>query len=322
MTVRTIGEAQPHVPTNLLGETGARVSAIGLGTAGWGASFDETAAREIVEAYLDAGGFTVEVSDVAGGASETIVRQTLVSRQDRENYVLVARSGRHSARRFAPGVDTSRSALMGALDASLARLGVEHVDLWLVDGLDGVTPVDEVAATLDWAVQSGRATQVGIADVPAWQVVDLSHHLARRNIALAADSQEHHLLRRDVDDHLAAAQSRGHGVIAGAGLAGGVLTGKYRHGTPADSRRAGGESLAAARLTNSARSIVESLATAADGLGVHPSELALAWQLHVDGIDTVLVGARTPAQLRIAVRAGALTVPQEILDALDEVSRA
>lgn len=322
MTVRTIGEERSHVPTRTLGATATRVSAIALGTASWGPSFDDAAAREIVDAYLDAGGFTVEVTDAAEGASEAAVRQALVERQGRQDYVLVARSGRHSARRFAPGPDTSRSALMGALDASLARLGVEHVDLWLVDGDDGITPVDEVAATLDWAVQSGRATQVGVAGRPAWQVVDLSHHLARRNIALAADAQEHHLLRREIDAHVDAAAARGHGVIAGAGLAGGVLTGKYRHVTPADSRRAAGENPPGVRVTSTSRAIVESLATAADGLGVHPSELALAWQLHLDGIDSVLVGARTQSQLRIAVRAGQLSVPQEILDALDEVSRA
>lgn len=321
MVVRHLGESAPQVPTRVLNGSGTRISALMLGVAGWARGVTDEAAHEMVRTYLAAGGHTFETSDAHDGAAEIRLREALAG-CPREEHQIVARSGRHGARVFAPGPDTSRGGLMAALDATLERLDTEHVDLWLVDGHDGVTPVAEIASSLEWAITSGRATDVGIADVPAWQAVDLSHELSTRGIRLVAHTIEHHLLRADARDAVAAASSRGHAVMAGAGLARGVLTGKYRHGTPPDSRRAAGVLTPSGASRETTRAVVESLATAADGLGVHPAELALAWSLHAPGIDAVMAGARTPHQLRVALRAADLTVPREIVVALDEVAGA
>lgn len=321
MVVRHIGDAAPRVPTRVLNGSGTRVSAFVLGVSGWARGVTAESAQEMARTYLAAGGHTFEMNDVDAGAAEVRLREALEGRR-REEYQLVARNGRHGALPFAPGPDTSRAGLMAALDATLERLGTEHVDLWLVEGDDGVTPSVEVASALEWAVTTGRASDVGLSDVPAWRAVDVSHMLAARGVHLVAHAVEHHLLRADATDVVEAAAARGYGVIAGAGLARGVLTGKYRHGTPADSRRASGDLVASGASRETTRAVVESLATAADGLGVHPAELALAWSLHAPGIDAVVAGSRTAAQLRVALRAGELSVPREIVVALDEVAGA
>lgn len=322
-TLTHLHDERPRVATTTLGSSGARISRLVLGAGAWGGVVEAEAAAAMVAAYRDAGGFTLEVSDADGGLAEEVLGG-VVAQSSREELFLVGRSGRGPLGTPVSGAagDTSRRALMAGLDASLSRLRTEHLDLWLVDGLDSVTPPAEVAETMEWALTSGRATYVGISSVPAWQAVDLSHELAARRIRLAAHSVEYNLLEREADgDVAAAARAKGYGLIGGAALAGGALTGKYRHGTPADSRRAAGiASLASRHFTASARSVVESLATAADGLGVHPSELALAWQLRQETFDALLVGTRTVAQLRVLLRASSLVVPDEILAVLDEVS--
>lgn len=312
-----------RVGLTTLGTSGARISRVVMGARAWGGVVDAERAREMVSLYREAGGFTLEVSDADGGAAEGLLGDAIAGTA-REELFFIGRSGRGAlgVPLAAGRLDTSRRALMAGLDATLSRLSTEHLDLWLVDGFDGFTPTHEVAETMEWALTSGRATYVGISDVPTWRAVDLSHELAGRNLRLAAHSIEHNLVSSRPDDGcVEAARARGHGLLGGAALAEGVLSGKYRHGTPADSRRATGAlSMDQRHFTPPARAVVESLVTAAEGLGVHPSELALAWQLRQEGLDALMVGARTPAQLRVLLRAGGLVVPDEILAVLGEVS--
>ncbi len=206
MVVRHIGDAAPRVPTRVLNGSGTRVSAFVLGVSGWARGVTVESAQEMASTYLAAGGHTFETNDVDAGAAEVRLREALEGRR-REEYQLVARNGRHGALPFAPGPDTSRAGLMAALDATLERLGTEHVDLWLVEGDDGVTPSVEVASALEWAVTTGRASDVGLSDVPAWRAVDVSHLLAARGVHLVAHAVEHHLLRADATDVVEAAAS-------------------------------------------------------------------------------------------------------------------
>lgn len=314
MPVIELAGERVGVPTSVLGRTGARISSLALGTDGWVAGIDADAAEGVLRAYLEAGGDTLEVSARAGGRAEEIVGAHVGALFAREDVMLVGRS--------AEG-DCSRRALMRSLDATLGRLGTEHLDLWLVDASDAMTPAADVAASMEWALTSGRATYVGVCGVPPWRAVDLSHELAGRHITLTAHGLEYNLLERGAEGEAAsAAAARGHGIVGGAALAGGVLTGKYRHATPAESRRAAGSVGAPVHhLDATARATVESLATAAEGLGVHPTELALAWALRSPSVDALVVGARTPTQLRVALRAAHLAVPEEILTVLDEVSQ-
>jgi aryl-alcohol dehydrogenase-like predicted oxidoreductase len=214
--------------------------------------------------------------------------------------------------------------MIRALDGSLSRLGTDFVDLWLVHGWDDVTPLEETLSALQHAVGSGRARYVGVSNYRPWQLARAATLAqARGDLALVANEIEYSLLARDGEaDALAAAAAVGAGVLAWSPIGRGVLTGKYRHGTPADSRGAsphlGG--FVAEYLTVPHRRVVDAVCTAAEGLGVAPLDVAVAWVRDRPGVASVLLGSRTAAQLRGALKAEELTLPEEIRTALDEVS--
>src|SRR5690349_3272067 len=152
-----------------LGRTGLRVSRIGLGTLTWGRDTDEHDAAEQLKAFWDAGGTLVDTADVYGGGEAEYLlgrlMERLVSRQD---LVLSTKAG--SVPDPDRRTDGSRGHLLAALDASLARLGTDHVDLWQLHAFDPYTPLEESLQALDIAVRSGRARYAGVANFCGWQL--------------------------------------------------------------------------------------------------------------------------------------------------------
>ncbi|MDO8120790.1 aldo/keto reductase [Isoptericola sp. b490] len=303
----------------VLGATGLRVSSVGLGTLTWGRDTDAHSAAELLRSFVDAGGTLVDTAASYGdGAAELVVGTLLGDVVDREDVVLCTKGG---VRQTAGGarVDSSRRALLDSLDASLARLRTDHVDVFCVQQPDPATPCDEVAATLEHVLVSGRARYVALANHPAWRTVRVADLLAPHR--LAAVQVEYSLLERGVErELLAAAAEVGAGVLAWSPLGRGVLTGKYRRSVPADSRAASAHlaGFVAPYLGTDTAPVVDAVVTAAAGLDIEPLEVALAWVL-AQGVASAVVGARTPAQLA-PVLASRAALPAEILAALDEVS--
>ncbi|MFN8146956.1 MAG: aldo/keto reductase [Candidatus Nanopelagicales bacterium] len=306
-----------------LGRSGLQVSRLALGTMTWGRDTDEHEARDQLLAFVEAGGTLVDTADVyADGRSEQIVG-SLVDELGRDSVVLatkaVSRPGTDRRR------DASRGHLLGALDASLRRLGVDHVDLWQLHAWDPLTPVEETLGALDTAVSSGKARYVGISNYSGWQTATVTAHQAARHAAArpVSTQMEYSLLQRGIErEVVGAAEGGGLGILPWSPLGRGVLTGKYRHGTPADSRAASSHfsSFIAPFLGERSRLIVDAVCTAAEGLGVAPLEVALAWVRDRPGVVAPIVGARTAAQLRGALTVEELELPDEIVTALDEVS--
>lgn len=306
-----------------LGRSGLLVSRLALGTMTWGRDTDRHEARDQLLAFLEAGGTLVDTADVyADGMSEEIVG-SLVDEVGRDAVTIatkaVSRPG--TARRL----DASRGHLLDALDASLRRLGVDHVDLWQLHAWDPFTPLEETLSALDTAVASGRARYVGVSNYAGWQTAKAAALQAARPVAarLVSTQVEYSLLQRGVEREVVpAAEDAGLGILPWSPLGRGVLTGKYRHGTPADSRAASAHfaSFITPYLGESARRVVDAVCTAAEGLGVAPLEVALAWVRDRPGVVAPVVGARTAAQLRGALTVEELTLPEEIVVALDEVS--
>jgi aryl-alcohol dehydrogenase-like predicted oxidoreductase len=236
----------------------------------------------------------------------------------RDEFVLVTKAGLGAS-----GPDASRRALLDTLNTSLARLDTDHVDLWQLEAVDPLTPLEETLAVLEHAVTSGRARYVGVTDHRGWQLARAATLLeaSSSRARLVAGGVEYSLLERRAEvEVLPAAASCGLGVLAHAPLAGGVLTGKYRHNTPLDSRAARTDDLDE-RLGPAGRAVVDALATAATGLGVSPAEVALAWVRDRPGVSAAIVGARNTAQLATALAAESLLLPSEIRAALDDISR-
>lgn len=307
----------------LLGRSGLRVSRLGLGTLTWGRDTDEHEAADQLRSFVDAGGTLVDTAaSYAGGASEELLGALLGDVVPREEVVLVTKAG------LRPGtsqVDASARNLLRRLDESLARLRTDHLDLWLVHAWDPQVPLEETLAALRLAVSSGRARYVGVSSYSGWQLARAATLSAVAGVPLVADQVEYSLLQRSAEaEVIPAAEHVGAGVVAWAPLGRGALTGKYRHGTPADSRAASPHLAAYVNpyLDADGRRVVEAVATAADGLGCAPLEVALAWARDAPGIASAVVGARTAAQLRGSLAAEELTLPEEIRQALDDVSAA
>jgi aryl-alcohol dehydrogenase-like predicted oxidoreductase len=305
-----------------LGRTGLRVSRLGLGTMTWGRDTDESDAADQLKAFLDAGGNLIDTADVyADGESEVMVGR--LAEGIRADLVIATKAVcvPETDRRF----DASRRHLLSALDASLKRLGTDYVDLWQLHAYDDHTPIEETLAALDTAVDSGKARYVGVSNYSGWQVAAAAswQRAAPGRAPLAAVQMEYSLLQRGVEREVApAAMALGLGLLPWSPLGRGVLTGKYRTGTPSDSRGASDQlgSFVAPYLDGPSRRIVDAVATASDGLGVAPVEVALAWVRDRPGVSAPIVGARTTAQLRGALAAEELTLPHEIRSALDDIS--
>ena len=308
-----------------LGRSGLEVSRLGLGTLTWGHSTDEHEARELLVSFVDAGGTLLDTSASYGdGASESLLGSLIGDTVRRDEVVLATKAGidrSGSGRR----TDTSRGFLLDTLDASLGRLGTDHVDLWQVHVWDDCTPIEETLSALDIAVASGRARYAGISNYAGWQTAQAAtwQVAAPGRTPLVSTQVEYSLLNREVEHEvIPAAEALGLGVLPWSPLGRGVLTGKYRHGTPADSRAA---SQAFARyvgeyLGDEEEGIVEAVARAADGLGWTPAEVALAWVRDRPGVTAPIIGPRTAAQLEQILPVEDKTLPAQLVAALDDVS--
>jgi aryl-alcohol dehydrogenase-like predicted oxidoreductase len=308
-----------------LGATGLSVSRLGLGTMTWGRDTDEHEAREQLVAFVEAGGTLVDTAaGYTDGDSERLIGSLLGDVCTRDDIVLATKAGvgRRKGERF---TNASRGHLVSTLDASLKRLGVDHVDLWQVHTWVDDAPIEETLGALDFAVTSGRASYVGVSNYNGWQSGQAAtwQRAVPGRATLASNQVEYSLLNRAVEAEVVpAARALGLGILPWSPLGRGVLTGKYRHGTPADSRAASPHfsTFIERYLDEFSARVVEAVARAADGLGWSSLEVALAWVRDRPGVVAPIVGARTAAQLRESLTVEQCELPVEIAKALEDVS--
>lgn len=307
-----------------LGRSGLHVSRLGLGTMTWGRDTDEEDAAAQLTTFVDAGGTLVDTADVyAGGDSERVLGRLLREVVPRRDVVVATKAGIDP--RTPRGRDCSRRHLLSALDGSLDRLGLEHVDLWQLHAWDAATPLEETLAAVDEAVASGRVRYVGVSNFAGWQLAEAATWQLTwpGRTPLLSTQAEYSLLQRGIErEVLPAAADLGIGVLAWSPLGRGVLTGKYHDGTPADSRAASAHfaDFVHPYFTERGRGIVGSVLTAAEGLGVSPLAVALSWARDRTGVAAPIVGARTAGQLVGILEAENVTLPAEIRGALEDVS--
>lgn len=308
-----------------IGRSGLVVSELALGTMTWGRDTDEGGAATQLRAFLDAGGSLVDTADrYADGESERILGRLLDDVGPRADVVVATKAGAPAG----PGArdrGASRGHLLAALDASLERLQTSYVDLWQLHTWDDATPLEETLAALDTAVTSGRVRYVGVSNYTGWQTAKSATWQAAwpGRTPLVSTQVEYSLLERGVEREVVpAALDAGMGILPWSPMGRGVLTGKYRRRTPADSRGAAPAyaGFVTPYLDETSARVVQAVATAADGLGVAPLAVALAWLRDRPGVVAPVVGARTAAQLTESLESCSVTLPSEISAALDEVS--
>ncbi len=308
-----------------VGSTGLKVSRLGLGTMTWGRDTDEHEARDQLISFAEAGGTLIDTAAGYGdGASEELIGTLIGDVVARDEVVLATKAG--ISRRTGERVtNTSRGHLLTSLDASLRRLKVDHVDLWQVHVWTDETPLEETLSALDLAVTTGRASYVGVSNYSGWQTAQAAtwQRAVPGRTPLASTQVEYSLLSRGIEHEVApAAAALGLGILPWSPLGRGVLTGKYRQGTPSDSRGASPHfaNFVGAYLDERGRGIVEAVCRAAEGLGWTPLEVALVWVRDRPGVTAPIVGARTASQLSGALGVEELVLPTEIVEALDDVS--
>ena len=310
--------------------TGLRVSELALGTsifgAGPGARTGPAEARAIFEAFAQAGGTFLDTADAyQGGSSEELVGEFLAGRRD--DFVV----GTKYTRSAAPGAgvnDTgnSRRNAVRSLESSLKRLGTDHVDLYWVHLPDGVTPVEEILATFDDLARAGKIRYGGLSNFPAWRVAAAATTARwRGGGSLVGVQDEYSLVNRAADNELLpAAEAFGLGACLYAPLGGGLLTGKYRHGT--DGRLAAWGRGVQAEDTTQRTAVLDAVLATARDIGTTPSQVAVAWLMERAARSATtlvpVIGPRTIGQLDEYLAALEVQLPGAQYDLLTQVSDA
>jgi aryl-alcohol dehydrogenase-like predicted oxidoreductase len=308
-----------------LGRSGLIVSRLGLGTMTWGGDTGEDDAAAQLVAFREAGGTLVDTANTyVQGESERVVGRLLNDVIPREEVILASKA--YGVVGSGPmGRGTSRGHLLTALDQSLRRLQTDWIDLWQLHAWDPVTPWEEALSAMDTAVSSGRVRYAGVSNYSGWQqgTVASWQRAVPGRAPIVSNQVEYSLLQRGVEREVVpAALELGIGLLPWSPLGRGVLTGKYRGGVPGDSR--GGSErfkpFVEPYFDERSRSVVDAVLTCADGLGVSPVAVSLAWVRDRPGVVAPIVGARTSAQLQASLAAESVVLPDVVRAALDDVS--
>lgn len=314
-----------------LGRSGLKVSALTLGTMTFGGkgrfSFvgntDQAGATRMVDIALDAGVNLLDTSNVySTGTSEEIVGEAIKGKRDR---VLLATKARFPMGPGPNDVGLSRHHLISACDASLKRLGVDHIDLYHVHEWDGLTPVDETMSALDVLVTAGKVRYIGVSNFTGWQLMKALGVADRAGGARFVSQQIHYTLEaREAEYELVPISlDQGLGVMVWSPLAGGLLSGRYRRGQagPEDGRDFAAWQEPPIRDEARLYDIVDVLVTIGDEHNVSAAEVALAWLLHRPAVASVVIGANTEEQLRSNLKAVDLQLTDSDMDRLNAVSK-
>ena len=306
-----------------LGTSGLKVSEIGLGCNNFGQRLDLEATRRVVHRALDLGITLFDTADGYGnrGGSETQLGEVLGTK--RRDIVLATKFGwpmddvgvlRGGSRRY----------LMRAVEDSLRRLKTDWIDLYQFHTPDPETPLEETLRALDDLVRQGKVRYVGCSNFAGWQVADAAWISRSEGLAPFVSVQnEYSLLVRDVESEVVPAMQKfGLGLLPFFPLAGGLLTGKYRHGEPLP---------AGARLTDTKRSadrflternwrIVDALQAFADSKGRKLLDVAVGWVLARPWVGSVIAGATSAEQIESNVAAGAVRLADDEIAELDRLT--
>ena len=287
----------------------------------WGHDTDADEAATQLMAFADAGGTLIDTADVyTDGEAERILGGLLGEIVPRDELVLATKAvARRTEGPFGGGA--SRGALLSALDGSLRRIGVDHIDLWQLHAWDAGVPIEETLSAVDHAISTGKVRYAGISNYSGWQLATAA--LTPSTYPLISTQVEYSLLERGIEREVApAALHHGLGLLPWAPLGRGVLTGKYRNGTPPDSRGASAHFAGYVEQHRNERAarIVQAVGGGGDGLGTSPLCVALAWVRDRPGVVAPVVGARDTNQLIASLEAEQLTLPPAIRAALDDVS--
>lgn len=301
-----------------LGRTGVQVSEIGLGGNMFGGKCDTAATAAIVSCALDLGiNFIDTAEGYTGGASEEVLGKVLAGRRD--EVVLATKTGYRTVPGYEKGGRLTRRRLMTAVEASLRRLGTDHIDLYYFHFPDPLTPLEESLRVMDDLVVAGKIRYPACSNYAAWEVATMSGISERHGYATPAASQvPYNLLDRAVEKEMVAAcRYLGISIVPYSPLAGGFLTGKYQRGAPppAGSRFHGTDRFRHI-LSDENFAALDRYQAFAGARGRTVGELAISWLLAQSVVCSVIAGATSPRQVEEHVRAAEWKLSTEDLSEL------
>lgn len=323
-----------HVP---LGRTGLRVSRLCLGTMTFGYQCDETVSLAILDAAAEAGITFLDTADVYPvggpyglyGTTEEIIGCWLAAAPGRRDRVILATKGFFPTGPMPWNGGNSRHNLLRACEASLRRLGTDHIDLYQIHAWDPATPIDETLRALDDLVRSGKVRYVGCSNTLAYQLArSLGRSEVLGTVRFDCVQPRYNLLMREPErELLPLCAEEGIGVIPYNPIAGGLLSGKHRYDAgPTEGTRF---TLPTAAARYQERywherefATVEALRPLAAEAGMTMAQLAMAWILANPTITAPIVGASKPEQLADAVAAVSTPLDADLKRRLDELTVA
>jgi aryl-alcohol dehydrogenase-like predicted oxidoreductase len=306
-----------------LGQSGLRVSTIGLGCNNFGGRIGLEETRAVIHKAIDLGITLFDTSDTYGerGGSETEMGQVLGDR--RKDIVLATKFG-NPMDDIGVKLGGARRYIMTAVEDSLRRLRTDWIDLYQIHSFDPRTPIEETLRTLDDLVRQGKVRYIGCSNFPAWRVTE-AHWTARShglNRFVSCQDEYSLVFRSPEAELMPAARAAGMGMLPYFPLASGLLTGKYRRNAPMPpgTRLAGTQRLADRYLTDRNWVIAEQLADFVEARGRTLLELAFSWLLSREPVTSVIAGATRPEQLEQNVRAGEWKLTAEDLAAVNGIT--
>ncbi|WP_410812730.1 aldo/keto reductase [Micromonospora sp. 067-2] len=313
-----------------LGRSGTLVSHLCLGTMTFGAQTDEKESFAQLDRFLDAGGNFLDTADVYNrGATETVIGHWLAQRPEVRDRIVIATKGRFPMGDGVNDAGLSRVHLTQALDASLRRLGTDHVDLYQAHAWDPLTPIEETLRFYDDAVRAGKIRYAGVSNFTGWQLQKAALLTEFHRLAPIVTLQpQYNLLERDIEwEIVPVCQNEGIGILPWSPLGGGWLTGKYQRGVAPEAATrlgehpSGGAEALDVRDNDRTWHIVDTLRRVADGRpDASMPAVAIAWVAQRPAVTSVILGARTLDQLESTLAAAELQLSEEEKVELDRVS--
>ncbi|GAB3798386.1 aldo/keto reductase [Micromonospora zhanjiangensis] len=311
-----------------LGDSGLVVSAVGIGCNNFGRKLDADGTRAVVDAALNAGINFFDTADIYGephGGSEELLGAALKGRRD--DVVVATKFGMDMDGMNGPdhGARGARRYVVRAVEASLRRLGTDHIDLYQMHEPDPGTPIEETLRALDDLVRAGKVRYLGNSNFAGWQIADADWTAQAAGLTRFVSAQNHYsLLERTVETEVVPACERfGLGLLPFFPLANGLLTGKYRRDEqpPAGSRLAGGGRYAQ-RLAAADWDTIEAIGAYAAERDLTMLQVAIGGLAAQPAVTSVIAGATTADQVRANAAAGSWQPSDEDLAALREILAA
>lgn len=316
---------------NRLGDSGIRVSQLVLGTLNIGGhemfrptgGLDQATADRLIGIALDAGVNMIDTADFySAGDAERIVGRSL---KDRRDDVLIASKARFPAGDGPNEAGLSRHHLIRAVDASLSRLGTDHLDLLYLHQWDGETPLYETLQALDQLIRQGKVRYTGVSNFSAWQVTK-TVDTAREHGFIPPIAQQIYYTpeaREAEYEILPAAADAGLGSLIWSPLGEGLLTGAVRRGTTTSPDHRQGTDWPEPHVSDRERALdlIEVLAEVAGGLGVSIPRVVLSWTLGRPHVSGLVIGARNETQLTDNLDAADFELPADARKRIDEASQ-